>query len=124
MTIKLQHLTLPELIRWACEHHTVWAKAQKRLVKPIRADSLANDLNRVSVHYLFSSQQTPEYQDLYARLMQLPETREARQRLKERVYQAIAQLYPHLALECEQQNGRSLTLQAPSNRKAVSNRSS
>ncbi|AZI45230.1 hypothetical protein EHF33_20180 (plasmid) [Deinococcus psychrotolerans] len=124
LIIEIQHLTLPELIRRACEHHSVWAKAQKRPIKPVRVDSPANDLNRVSVHYLFSSQQTPEYQDLHARLVQLPETREARQRLKERVYQAIAQRYPHLALECEQQNGRSLTLQAPSNRKAVSNRSS
>jgi len=124
LTIKLQRLTLPELIERACEHQTVWATVQKRPVKPVRGDSPANDLNRVSVHYLFSSQQTPEYQDLHARLVQLPETREARQRLKARVYQAIAERYPHLALECEQQNGRSLTLQAPSNRKAVSNRSS
>jgi hypothetical protein len=116
LTIHVQQMDHEALIHAACQHYNWhqedvedgWAargRDDDRLyVKRASPDDTPAFLERITVNYL--RHQGTAYEDELERLYGTVGADAARMRVKERVLEAIAAHYPHLASECERQRVR------------------
>lgn len=106
LEIVLPKLEQDELIRQACESYNAWAESQgaeRERATPQRDEWF---LQHISVNFLRHG--VPGYRELYGSLLKQPGAAEGRRQLDERIYQAIARMYPDLTAACETQNKRKL----------------
>lgn len=106
LDIQVPVLELEDLVVRSIERYNAWVYEQGEDRPGITLRSTGEDVMRVVVHYLRFT--TPGYQELRAKLLHRTGAREARRRLNERMFQAIAEAYPDLEEECERQNRRPL----------------
>ena len=106
LEIVLPRLEPDELIRRACESYNAWIVAEDAEREPATPEGKEWFLKIISVNFLRHS--VPGYRELYDGLHRQPGAAEGRRRLNERIYQAIARMYPDLEEECERQNKRLL----------------
>lgn len=90
-----------ELVKVACKHYNHLWMDRGREDKYASPKDSPDFLNRITVNML--RHEGTEYEELLVRAFGAVGADEARVRIKERVLDAIAAQYPHLAGECERQ---------------------
>ncbi len=102
LDLQVPRLELRHLVTESIERYNAWVDEQGADRPYVTVHSHVLDVMRVMVHHLRFT--TPGYSEMQQKLLRRTGAREARRRLNERMFQAIAGLYPELAEECKRQN--------------------
>lgn len=102
LDLQIPRMEMKYLAIEAVERYNDWVDDQGADRPYVTLHSHVMDVMRVMVHHLRFT--TPGYPEMQQKLLRRTGAREARRRLNERIFQAIARLYPELADECQRQN--------------------
>ena len=102
LELQVPRMELRHLVVESIERYNAWVDEQGVDRPYVTLHSHVLDVMRVMVYHLRFT--TPGYPEMQQKLLRRTGAREARRRLNERVFQAIAELYPELAEECRRQN--------------------